>query len=81
MFPQRVSLCPYQLQIAYCGKDFGIYLFLLRRYAWKVSCYKTVENWIKKLGFSIYKDDRKVSLRNKYAMIVDESIMINVESS
>lgn len=42
----------------------------------KTPCYNTVENWMKKLGLSIYQDD-KPCRGKKYAMVVDESIAIN----
>lgn len=44
----------------------------------KVPCYNTVENWIKKLGLSVYENDRK-PIDKKYAVVIDESIMINRE--
>ena len=45
----------------------------------KVPCYNTVENWIKKLGLSVYEEDRKAKPGQKYAMVIDESIMVNKE--
>ena len=42
----------------------------------KVPCYNTVENWVKKLGLSVYQDDQPCKDK-KYAMVVDESIVIN----
>ena len=42
----------------------------------KVPCYNTVENWVKKLGLSVYQDDQPCK-DQKYAMVVDESIAIN----
>lgn len=45
----------------------------------KVPCYNTVENWVKKLGLSVYEEDRKTKSDQKYAMVIDESIMINRE--
>ena len=42
----------------------------------KVPCYNTVENWVKKLGLSIYQDDHPCKDK-KFAMVVDESIAIN----
>ena len=47
------------------GEDFG-----------KIPCYNTVENWIKKLGLSVYQDDQPCKGK-KFAMIMDESIAIN----
>lgn len=44
----------------------------------KVPCYNTVENWMKKLGLSVYENDRKPTDK-KYAVVIDESIMINRE--
>lgn len=44
-----------------------------------VPCYNTVENWMKKLGLSVYENDRKPCSGKKYAMVIDESIMINSE--
>lgn len=44
----------------------------------KVPCYNTVENWMKKLGLSVYENDRKPS-EKKFAAIIDESIMVNQE--
>jgi len=45
----------------------------------KVPCYNTVENWMKKLGLSAYEHDRKPCPGKKYALVIDESIMINSE--
>ena len=42
----------------------------------KVPCYNTVENWVKKLGLSVYRDDQPCK-GGKFAMVVDESIAIN----
>ncbi|MCI6551918.1 MAG: hypothetical protein MR450_13855 [Prevotella sp.] len=42
----------------------------------KVPCCNTVENWIKKLGLSVYQDDQPYKDK-KFAMVVDESIAIN----
>ena len=42
----------------------------------KVPCYNTVENWVKKLGLSVYQDDKPCKDK-KFAMVVDESIAIN----
>lgn len=42
----------------------------------KSPCYNTVENWIKKLGLSVYQDDQPCKGK-KFAMIMDESIAIN----
>ncbi len=42
----------------------------------KVPCYNTVENWVKKLGLSVYQDDQPCKDK-KFAMVVDESIAIN----
>lgn len=47
------------------GKNFG-----------KNPCYNTVENWIKKLGLSVYQDDQPCKGK-KFAMVMDESIAIN----
>jgi hypothetical protein len=44
----------------------------------KVPCYNTVENWMKKLGLSVYEDDCKPT-KKKFATIIDESIMVNQE--
>lgn len=44
----------------------------------KVPCYNTVENWMKKLGLSVYENDRKPT-EKKFAAIIDESIMVNKE--
>ena len=41
-----------------------------------VPCYNTVENWMKKLGLSVYQDDKPCK-GEKYAMVMDESIAIN----
>lgn len=38
--------------------------------------YNTVENWIKKLGLSVYQDDQPCKGK-KFAMVMDESIAIN----
>lgn len=45
----------------------------------KVPCYNTVENWLKKLGLSVYEEDRKAKPGQKYTMVLDESIMANKE--
>lgn len=42
----------------------------------KNPCYNTVENWIKKLGLSVYQDDQPCKGK-KFAMVMDESIAIN----
>lgn len=42
----------------------------------KCPCYNTVENWIKKLGLSVYQDDQPCKGK-KFAMVMDESIAIN----
>jgi hypothetical protein len=44
----------------------------------KVPCYNTIEDWMKKLGLSVYENDRKPG-QKKFAMVIDESIMINRE--
>ncbi|MEL5895532.1 hypothetical protein AAE250_18805 [Bacteroides sp. GD17] len=43
----------------------------------KVPCYNSVANWVRKLGLSVYQDD--VPKEQKYAVVADESIMINKE--
>lgn len=43
----------------------------------KVPCYNSVANWVRKLGLSVYQDD--VPKEQKYAVVIDESIMINKE--
>ena len=43
----------------------------------KAPSYKTVGNWVRKLGLSIYNEDRPLS--SKYVTIRDESIMVNKE--
>ena len=45
----------------------------------KVPCYNTVENWMKKLGLSVYENDRTPCRGGKYGVVVDESIFINSE--
>lgn len=42
----------------------------------KAPCYNTVENWVKKLGLSIYKDDHPCKDK-KFAAITDECISVN----
>ena len=42
----------------------------------EVPCYNTIENWVKKLGLSVYQDDKPCK-GEKYAMVMDESIAIN----
>ena len=42
----------------------------------KIPCYNTVENWMKKLGLSVYQDDQPCKGK-KFAMVMDESIAIN----
>lgn len=42
----------------------------------KSPCNNTVENWIKKLGLSVYQDDQPCKGK-KFAMVMDESIAIN----
>lgn len=44
----------------------------------KTPSYTTVRNWILKLGLSVYTDDIPEK-RKKFAVIIDESIMINKE--
>ena len=44
----------------------------------KAPSYNTVRNWILKLGLSIYTDDIPKKMK-KFAVIIDESIMINKE--
>lgn len=41
-----------------------------------VPCHNTVENWMKKLGLSVYQDNKPCK-GEKYAMVLDESIAIN----
>ena len=41
-----------------------------------VPCHNIVENWMKKLGLSVYQDDKPCK-GEKYAMVMDESIAIN----
>lgn len=41
-----------------------------------VPCHNTVENWMKKLGISVYQDNKPCK-GEKYAMVLDESIAIN----
>ena len=53
------------LSICVLGEKFG-----------KSPCYNTVENWIKKLGLSVYQDDQPCKGK-KFAMVMDESIAIN----
>lgn len=43
----------------------------------KLPCYNSVANWVRKLGLSVYEDDAPKG--QKYAHIIDESIMINKE--
>lgn len=42
----------------------------------KVPCYNTVENWVKKLGLSVYHDEQPCKDK-KFAMVIDASIPIN----
>ena len=42
----------------------------------KVPCYNTIKNWVKKLGLSVYQDDKPCKDK-KFVMVVDESIAIN----
>ena len=42
----------------------------------KAPYYNTVENWVKKLGLSVYQDDQPYKDK-KFAMVVDESIAMN----
>lgn len=44
----------------------------------KVPCYNTVENWVKKLGLSVYENDSKPN-EEKFAYVMDESITVNRE--
>lgn len=39
-------------------------------------CYNTIENWIKKSGYSIYKEPVKEATSGNYAAIFDESMMV-----
>lgn len=45
----------------------------------KVPCYNTVENWVKKCGLNLYNSSGERLQSNKYAQIVDESMMIGSE--
>lgn len=45
----------------------------------KVPCYNTIENWVKKLGLSVYQDEQPCKDK-KFAMVVDESIAITGRS-
>lgn len=45
----------------------------------KIPCHKTVEDWVKKLGLSVYEDDPTPEEMSKYAIIQDESIWVNKE--
>lgn len=45
----------------------------------KLPCYNTIENWMKKLGLSVYENDRTPCKGGKYAVVVDESIFVNSE--
>lgn len=44
----------------------------------KAPSYTTVRNWVLKLGLSVYNDDVPMNMK-KFAVIIDESIMINKE--
>ena len=57
-------------------KILGYSLKYLVRTSEKVHGYNTVENWIKKLGLSVYQDDQPCKGK-KFAMVMDESIAIN----
>jgi hypothetical protein len=41
-----------------------------------IPCHNSVENWVKKSGFSVYKEPGKPLTHKDYAMITDESMMI-----
>lgn len=43
----------------------------------KTPSYNSVANWVRKLGLSVYEDDK--TLKQKYAVVIDESIMVNKE--
>lgn len=45
----------------------------------KIPCYNTVENWVKKCGLNLYNSSGERLQSNKYAQIVDESMMIGSE--
>lgn len=45
----------------------------------KVPCHKTIEDWVKKIGYSVYEDDPTPEERKGYAIIQDESIWVNKE--
>lgn len=57
-------------------KILGFFAEVLGENFGKIPCYNTVENWIKKLGLSVYQDD-KPYLGKKFAMVLDESIAVN----
>ena len=42
----------------------------------KEPCFNSIENWVKKSGFSIYKEPAEKLKKEEYAVIVDESMMI-----
>ncbi len=55
----------------------GIFEEVLGESFGKVPCYNSVANWVRKLGLSAYQDD--VPQKQKYGVVIDESIMINKE--
>jgi len=55
----------------------GIFEEVLGESFGKVPCYNSVANWVRKLGLSVYDDNSPVG--TKYAVVIDESIMINKE--
>jgi len=45
----------------------------------RIPCYNTIENWVKKCGLNLYNSSGSRLQWDKYAQIVDESMMIGSE--
>lgn len=45
----------------------------------KIPCHNTIENWVKKCGLSVHEKAGGALQSNKYAQIIDESMMIGSE--
>ena len=70
--------------ITVCGfrKTILLFEFLNETLGWKLSdipCFNSVENWIKKSGYSVYTNPELATSDSNYGFIIDESIMVGNE--
>ena len=70
--------------ITNCGlrKTVVLFEFLNETLGWNLSdipCFNSVENWIKKSGYSVYINPQLASTELEYGCIIDESIMVGNE--